>query len=396
MDNRAITASSHNCCGCGACKAVCPVNAIKMSEDEYGFISPVIDHRLCINCGKCKKVCAFAQPERSINEKLPIRAYAAALHDNAILSRSASGGAFAGIAQYVLSNGGLVYGAAFSEDHSVEHIEISSVDDLHLIQGSKYTQSNTAEIWNKVKERLESGRTVLFSGTPCQVASLKTFLGKDYADLYTIDLICHGVGSNRMFQDDLKYLSRRYSSPIKLVSFRSKRRGWGTDGDLVLEKKTIDYSPINSPYYYFFLDSSIFRESCYHCPFATQKRAGDLTIGDFWGIESAVPDRRFDTEKGVSCLIVNTSKGQDMIERVSGDYELITVDYARIVKRNWNLHSHSIAPARRQVLLSDYITLGYKGIVDHYNKKTLRKRMSLKAKRCIPRRVKGIIKRFLR
>lgn len=394
MESRFVIATSDNCCGCGACKAVCPVNAIKMVEDDYGFIMPVIDHELCVNCGKCSKVCHFFSPEKYISKDLPIKSFAAANKNDELLRKSASGGVFSGVAQYFLDNGGIVFGAAMQKDYSVRHIGIDSDAKLHFLQGSKYTQSDSSGIFLSVKMQLEKGKKVLFSGTPCQCAALYSFLGKEYMNLYTMDLVCHGVGSNRMFVEDVEHLGKKYKSPIKSISFRSKRKGWGTEGDLVLEKKIKDYNPANSPYYYYYLDSSIFRDSCYYCPYATQKRVGDITIGDFWRIETLYHNN-INTDKGVSCLIVNTPKGMDLIEKIQNLFILYETEYDEIVRRNGNLNHASVITSNRKKIFDIYSREGYSGIVDYYNRTTRMLRLKYTIKGMIPKRIKKLLKRVL-
>lgn len=395
MENKSITAEPEKCCGCGACKAACPVRAISMAENEFGFVMPQIDHTLCINCGKCSRVCAFSSPEKYISKDLPIKAYAAALKDDAVLKKSASGGVFAGTACHILDEGGVVFGAAMDKQFNVKHIGISSKSKLHFLQGSKYTQSDTSGVFASIKKQLESGKKVLFSGTPCQVAALKAFLGKNQDNLYTIDLVCHGVGSNKMFKEDIEYLRGKYKSVVKAVSFRSKRKGWGTGGDLVLEDKIKDYSPINSPYYYYYLDSSIFRDSCYYCPYATNRRVGDITIGDFWRIETLFKKIDIDTNKGVSCLIVNTEKGKKLVGMLQDGFKLIEADFEEIAMRNGNLTHASIINPNRGIVLHKYLNNGYKGIYNYFKKNTRKARLKSRIKSIIPKRVKKHIKTII-
>ena len=394
MKTKCIDPRPAECCGCGACKAVCPVNAIKMQEDRYGFVMPAVDKSLCIGCGKCSRVCAFASAEKYKSSDLPVKAYAAAVKDEALLKGSASGGVFAGAASRIIDEGGVVFGAAMDRKFNVRHIGIRSKDKLHFLQGSKYTQSDASEVYAQVKSCLSSGRKVLFSGTPCQAAALKAFLGGDHDGLYTIDLICHGVGNNRMFRDDVKYLSGRYGSEIRRVSFRSKRNGWGSSGDIVLDNKVIGFSPANSPYYYFYyIDSSIMRESCYNCPFAAEKRVGDITIGDFWRIGTLFPTLDADSKKGISCIIVNTPKGQELTELLRNDMKYYETSPDEVVRRNGNLRSPSRPAANRETILKLYSEGGYDAVSRFYLSSARLQRVKLRVKSMIPRGIRSAIRK---
>ena len=396
MENRFVNAEPEKCCGCGACAETCPVKAISMEENEYGFIMPRIAHDLCLNCGKCNLVCPFVSPERFLSKELPLKTYAAASKNEKLLKYSASGGVFSGVAHYYLSNGDIVFGATMRKDFSVKHIGIDSKTELQSIQGSKYTQSDMSDAFSSVKQQLELERRVLFSGTPCQIAALKSFLAKEYDNLLTMDLVCHGVGSNKMFKEDIAFLSNRKKSEIESVSFRSKRKGWGVGGDLFLKNKIKDYSPADSPYYYYYLDSSIFRDSCYHCPFATERRIGDITIGDFWRVETLFRDCGFDIDKGVSCLIINTKKGKELIDRIGEAFILKETDYQEIVKRNGNLRTATPIPKKRPQLFHIYSIEGYDGLARHYYQSAIIARVRYKVKSMIPGPVKRAIKKMIR
>ena len=223
-----------DCCACGACLNICPKEAISLKQDEYGFLYPEIDEYLCIRCELCKKVCAFQNVEE---DNVPISTFAAISKNRNQAKNSASGGIFAAIAQYVINNNGIVYGAAFDDSWNVKHIGIEHIEDLIKLQGSKYTQSNTDTTFIEVKKMLALGKQVLYSGTPCQIAGLKKYLGKDYTNLITIDIICHGVPSNKMFKDYLSYLEAKNNAKIQNFKFRDKKTGWGINGSVVFLKQ---------------------------------------------------------------------------------------------------------------------------------------------------------------
>ena len=396
MDRKYISQKAEECCGCGVCSLVCPVNAISMNEDEYGFSMPVVDQNLCINCGKCQKKCAFIHPGSYQNNRAET-VYAAALKDESVLKGSASGGVFAGLAVNVIENAGMVFGAAWEEDFSVKHKGISSKNDLHQLQGSKYTQSDARDSFKEIEELLKEDKRVLFSGTPCQVAALKSYLGKEYESLITVDLICHGVGNNRMLQDDVKYLEKKYGKKIKNIAFRTKRTGWGTSGDILFADNTLKkYTTIVSPYYYYYLDNVIFRDSCYNCPFASGYRPADITIGDYWRVESAHPGVFINIENGISCILVNTDKGKGFLNQTGHLFSLCESDYKKISDRNGQLVEACAYPAQRDVILKKYVEQGYSAVCNYWKYKSLKQRVVLFGKSCVPNRLKTQVKKILR
>ena len=304
-----------DCCGCGACFNACPKNAVSMQEDDFGYIFPVIDSSLCVECGKCKQVCAF---QNHAETNTPQEVFAAAAKNSDIIMNSSSGGVFTALAGHIIENGGIVFGAAFGEDWNVRHIAVENKDQLRLLRGSKYTQSSTGTAFRQAQELLRKGKTVLYSGTPCQIAGLKGFLGKEYDTLLTVDLVCHGVPNNRMLSDYIKLLEQKENGKIVKFTFRDKSIGWGKNGSAVIEspngkryRKKLWESASSYPYY--FAASLICRENCYSCRYACSNRPADITLGDYWGIEKAHPqylsDKLHDDSKGISVVIANTAKG---------------------------------------------------------------------------------------
>lgn len=302
-----------DCCGCGACLNICPKHAITMQEGECGFIYPVIDADKYVRCGKCKTVCAF---QNSGVKNSPIECYAAVSKNVEQSKNSASAGIFAAIATKIIEDGGIVYGAAFDEDWKVHHISAETLDQLCALQGSKYAHSDIERIYSDVKEQLTIGRQVLFSGAPCQVSGLQGYLGGEYENFLTIDIVCHGVPSNRMFQDYLKTLENRHGGKVTSFTFRDKSIGWGINGSAVIKGKKRKIWQSASSYLYYFTRGWIYRENCYICPYACEHRPADITLGDYWGIEKEHPEllgkSRWDESKGVSCLIVNSAKEDDI------------------------------------------------------------------------------------
>lgn len=385
--------NNQNCCGCGACLAACPKEAISLKEDECGFVYPLIDENKCISCGKCLKTCRFS--ESGLDSQENQRVYAAAAKSDELLSSSTSGGIFATVSKEILKLGGVAYGATWREDFTVEHIGITDISDLAKLQGSKYTQSSVYRCLPIIKKQLLDGKTVLFSGTPCQVSALYSYLGKQYDNLYTIDIICHGVASNQMLQDDIKYLESKHHGKAGSVAFRTKDKGWGTSGNIVIGGKKYSYDVTNSPYYYYYLANTIFRDSCYNCRFAGEPRQGDLTIGDYWRIETAHPDIRIDETKGISCVLVNSDKGQKLIDICKGELILFDSTLAKIRERNGQLVAPCEMPEKRKEILELYAERDYKKLVAHWKKDSRKNLLIEKLKMCIPNKLKRIIKRMV-
>ncbi len=305
------------CTGCGACVNICPKKCIKMSFDKTGFEYPKIDLSVCINCNKCSSVCPINKSEE-IQSK-PIAAYGGYNKDKGVIEKSASGGFFYTIAKNVLLQGGAVYGAAYSDDfYSVNHICVTEVDELYRLQRSKYVQSSTDGTFSDVKNRLDKGQLVLFSGTPCQIGGLKAFLGKEYDNLIMIDVICHGVPSPEIWKKYLMSLEKEYDSKAVSVNFRYKRMS--TQGFAVgFESGNEYYNELSCDNYgKAFFHNYILRDSCYQCAFKNNQYYSDITLGDFWGVEKKLPEIK--NQKGTSCCIVRTKKGQELVDGIKDDF----------------------------------------------------------------------------
>jgi len=370
-----------DCCGCGACFNICSKHAISMCEDEYGFIYPKIDEGLCIKCGMCQRVCAYQTMGESA---VPIETFVAAANDKNIITSSASGGIFASIAKEVLNNNGIVFGCSMEiEDQMItpKHIRIVNEEELIRLQGSKYVQSCIGDIYQQVKSDLILEKTVLFSGTPCQVAALRTYLGNEkYENLYTVDIICHGVPSAALFQSYIKEFEKKLKGNIIGFKFRDKTGGWGLKGKVTYidksKRKRTKLLPVQlSSYYKLFLDSDTYRETCYECKYATPHRVGDLTIGDYWGIEREHPEYLIghggdmDTQKGISCLIVNTQHGKRLLEQFGTSLDLRPSSFEKAKAENRQLSYPSTVSKNREQILELYRLNGYKAVDSWYNKK---------------------------
>ena len=387
------------CCGCGACENICPKNAIKMMEDKYGFIYPSIDEDKCIKCTLCNKVCAF---QNSIVENSNIASYAV-VSKSTNLKESASGGAFSAIAEEFILNGGYVFGAALERTGdriNVYHTVASDSKELKKLKGSKYVQSEMKDTYIQIKKLLKEGKKVLFSGTPCQCDALKYFVGKNSDNLYTMDIICHGVPNNRLFNDYLLVLETKFSKKVSKFNFRSKENGWGNFNAMIEfhdRTKTI-LSSLQSSYYYLFLSSYIYRQSCYSCKYANSNRITDITIGDYWGIENEHNEfvnktkNNINIEEGVSCVIINSQKGQELFEKykTSLSFEISAID--KITKYNKQLLCPSKEPKGREKLLDMYANKGYSKVENWFLIKIKKRKILNFIKSIIPIKIRRVFK----
>lgn len=363
-----------DCCGCGACMNICPKSAIRMSPDSYGFLYPVIDNSACVGCGMCKKICAYQQTEGTHS---PTQVYAAVNENESQLLDSASGGVFIALASQVIECGGVVYGCAMEREGNKlkpKHVRIDQIDTLKKLQGSKYVQSDSGKVFQEAKEDLQAEKTVLFSGTPCQVAALKHYLGKTKQDqLFTIDIICHGVPNAQLFQDYISYIEKKKGKKVVDFRFRDKTVGWGHTGSVVLVDKHDHIQKLKIPmklssYYSLFVHSEICRENCYQCKYASIGRIGDLTIGDFWGIHQQHPDYLkenggiMDERKGVSCILVNTSQGNTLIEKFGRNIQKMDSTFEKVANENGQLKVPSHRGENRDIVLKLYSQEGYQAV----------------------------------
>lgn len=293
------------CTGCSACLNICPNNVITMDYSKEGFYCPTIDYQNCTNCGLCDKTCPQLNEIKRNNSA--IKCFAAICSDD-IRVNSASGGVFASYATSFIENGGFVCGASFSKNYKkVEHIIINKIEDLILLQNSKYVQSYIGSSLKKIKDLLEKGHKVLFGGTPCQVAGLLKYLDKDYKNLLTVDIVCYGIPSPLVWE---KFLDEKCNrDKIKKVSFRNKTLGWHNSYKFELKSSSQNFSEDISENLYFraFFDNLIVNKACYDCKYTNLQRVGDITLGDFWGIENY--DKSLDDNKGTSLILLNTPKG---------------------------------------------------------------------------------------
>lgn len=339
------------CVGCGACAAVCAAGAIELQPDEGGFPYPRVDAARCVGCGACGEVC----PVLGEKEKRPVQqALAARSRNEAQRRSSSSGGIFPLLAQLVLARGGAVYGAAFAPDlRSVEHIRLDDASQLPLLQSSKYIQSAAEAAFADVRQQLERGRWVLFSGAPCQTAALKRFLGGDPERLLMVDILCHGVGSPAVWQTYLAEEEQAAGAQLCAVSLRDKSRGWSgygtalrfSDGRCVRRTRTAD------PFLRCYAWDLMLRESCYVCPFKESNFAGDITLGDLWGIRHLTLSPELNDDGGTSLVLLRSKKGRALWAEAAGEVLAEEIDAAEALSHNSAALRPVARPGARDKLL---------------------------------------------
>lgn len=392
----ALFDKKEKCCCCAACMNICPTQAITINSDADGFEFPEIDHDLCIECGLCNKVCAFQNIP--VNGDGPIATYAAINKNSDVLSASASGGIFGALATLVFDQNGVVFGCAYNEDMEPEHICVDNLLDMKKVQGSKYVQSNINTTYKEAKRYLKDGRWVLFTGTPCQIAALKSYLGKDYNNLITADIICHGVPNAEFFEGYINYLEDNLKGKVIDLKFRDKSKGWGHIEKVIYKKNGIVkgklIQPFNSYYHSYFLNGDILRESCYECKYACNSRVGDFTMGDYWGIEKVHP--KIVTKEGVSVLLVNSKKGIGLIDDLSKYLQLTESIFEQAREKNGPLNRPNVKSKKRDVILDTWHEGGYKAVADEYYRMNKNRIILSRCKMIIPRTIKKRLKKILR
>lgn len=354
MSNCINITDKTQCTGCRACEQLCPVGAISMQEDTEGFIFPSVNAEQCIKCGKCTRQCHMI----NMPVKTPVeneQFYACKSLDENTVMQSSSGGMFSVLAEHIIEKGGAVFGAAFGENFKVEHFCADNVSDLQKLRGSKYVASDTLDTFTQAKNLLDSGKYVLYSGSPCHIAGLRAFLNKDYDKLLTVDIICHGTPSYKIFSKYLGWLRNKMDGEIDSIYFRTKKKGWKHNLLVKSKNKTYLRNYGTDPYYNAFHKGYICRESCYKCPYADSDRVGDITLGDFWGIELAHPE--FVSPNGVSVVSVNTEKGRECFAAVKNQIAYIQSDFEKAAKRNGNLTQPTVRREKRDRIFLNIDTL---------------------------------------
>ncbi len=340
---------TESCYGCWSCFNICPVDAVSMPENDEGFHYPSVDQSKCTLCGNCRKGCPALYPPRILKRHVNPVTWAAWSHDSEERKMSSSGGVFSVLAKHALACGGVVFGAGFDKDWELEHLSIERLGDLHRLRGSKYLQSKIGNVYKKTKAFLKEKRPVLFSGTPCQIAGLYGYLGhKEFAELITCEIICHGVPSPKLFRKYRKEIEKSLDGHIKKINFRDKHHGWKNYSltfDVSNTLKLVKCYRIDD-YMCLFLSNICLRKCCSTCEFARTPRVADITLGDYWNISYAHPDLPND-DLGVSVVICNSSRGDNYLEKIKHNLFLTPSTFAKAVAGNKNLVTSSVEHKKR-------------------------------------------------
>ena len=322
--------NKQDCCGCTACSQICARQAITMKPDKEGFLYPEVDCEKCVECQLCTNVCPILHYDNiPSKEATPLKIWGMQTKKDDVYSSSSSGGVFSELASYVIGQSGVVYGAVYDDNMKVLHTRIDSEKDIHKLRGSKYVQSELGDVFKRVKMDLVENRLVLFSGTGCQIEGLRLFLRKEYASLITIDLVCHGVPSPKLYADYIHFLEEEYHAKVIDINMRDKTKGWKQrfhyrikfDNGIAASQTEIFDTRKTNIWNVMFFSECITRPSCHVCRFANYLRPSDITIADFWGVQKSHPD--FYNGKGVSLVMANTDRGKNIVEAIKDSFRSI-------------------------------------------------------------------------
>ena len=363
------------CSGCHACAAICPMQCIAMQRDEEGFLYPQVDSEKCIRCGLCESVCPVINP--SVREDKDKVAYAAYAEDENLRMQSSSGGVFTLLAEIILAKGGVVFGAAMDEEQKCIHICAHTPAELERLRGSKYVQSVIGNTFQEAEKFLKQGRPVLFTGTPCQIAGLHRYLRKEYDNLFTQDIICHGVPSPLVWEKYVKFREMTAASKTRRTFFRHKKNGWKTFCVQFEFSNCTQYVQTLSEDLYMkaFLKDLCLRPSCYACGTKGHARSSDITLADFWGVWNIAPE--MDDDKGTSLVLINSPKGKVLFEEIKQGIVFKEVEWEEAVKYNSAFSKSVVLPDKREAFMETVLQQGFaktKIILDEpFLKRALRK-----------------------
>lgn len=375
------------CMGCGACQNICPINCITMKENEYGFLMPVIDREKCLECGKCASVCPRIIP---VEKKVPVKVYAGSVKNEEERAKCASGGIASFLYRKCIQEHGVAYGVQLNEQHLAVFARAEEEKELEEFRGSKYVGSITGDIYQKVKKDLEDGRKVLFTGMSCQVAGLLKYLGKEYNNLLTVDILCHGMPSHLYFKEYLEDCEKKLNDKAEKISFRDNN----------IFRLKIEYEKNNyeclaryEKYFAGYTSLLFYRDSCYHCSYADEKRIADITLGDFWGYKQE--ERLSPTDLGVSMILINSKRGDTFFQEHREELQVIpaTLEKARTV--NEQLRCPSKEHPYRKEFMACYKEKGFAYASDKVIDKIIRHNKR-KERYEIVRKVPRLLKRCMR
>ncbi|MCI6878034.1 MAG: Coenzyme F420 hydrogenase/dehydrogenase, beta subunit C-terminal domain [Solobacterium sp.] len=389
-----MLATKETCTGCMACVNSCKFNAIELCEDNFGFKYPLIQNNKCINCGLCQKACPILN---STDKVEPLSVFAAINKNMSSQMNASSAGVFGVLAEFVLNAGGVVYGCAWGNDLEPCHIRVDNLNDLYKLKKSKYVQSKIGNTYQDVKKDLQNNKFVLFSGTPCQVDGLNHYLQFKKHNLFTVDVVCHGVPSYELFEQFKRLFEKKHHCKINEYDFRYKSEKLG--GYITRIKAQVNrterkyyYPWQGTSYSFLFMNSYICRDSCYNCRYACNKRVSDITIGDFWGAKEAMP--QIDTSLGVSLILINSVIGETLTKELHDKMTLFEVDRSVVLNTNPQLNHTVPKPKERKELEEEYSSVGYDCLEEFYQKRCkdrLKYIGIVRIKRMIPQKIYRMI-----
>lgn len=379
-----------DCCGCTACASICAHDAITMKPDALGFLYPEVDKEKCVDCGLCEKVCAFNDHyDTSLNLEKPL-AYGARHKDMNEVETSRSGAAFIAISDYILEQGGVVYGAGYTDHFRVVHKRATTKEERDEFKGSKYVQSDMTGVFRQVKKDLRDGLMVLFSGTPCQTSGLNSYVGKKLREnLFLVDIVCHGVPSPFMWRDYIAYLEKKQGSPIVWVNFRDKQKyGWAAHHETFKFKN----GGGKMSFTFLFYKHVMLRRSCQKCKYCNLKRPSDISLSDFWGWKNTDQDINAD-DKGLSLVFLNTEKGKILFEKVRERMITIPAELDNCMQPN--LKHPTVFDSRRNKFEQDYKNKGFEYVFKKYGENSLNSRIE-RYTHILTQKLKSLIKVIIR
>ncbi len=352
-----------NCCGCEACLSICPKSCIEMVEDSEGFRYPIVNEEKCIHCGLCEKVCPLINSAQNTHLE-ETEFYAAYNLDDDILKESSSGGIFFCLVKAIIQESGVVYGVYQDSPLEVQFGRADTIEDCKKFMGSKYLQAKVNKIYKSVLKDLKEERKVLFSGTPCQIAALYNFIGKNYENLYTCDVVCHGVPSNMVYRQYIQYLQSKYQKKVKNIKFRDKSEGWAPNR-LKIEFMDGTFVTVRSSDSIFqkgFLENYYLRKSCYSCKYAKLPRIGDISLADFWGYDGNLENEN----RGLSIVIVSTEKGKMLFSQITDKIEFHQVNQEYVTTRSRHVWIHPSQNVEREEFLKKLNGIEFEKLANRY------------------------------
>lgn len=385
--------AKNQCTGCMLCGDLCVRSSIIFKEDEEGFLYPSINKDTCIECGICVKCCPALNPQK--HKQSPI-SYAAYASENKSHNAGSSGGIFGVISEYVLNNGGRIWGAAFDENIHLIHTKSDNLEELEPLLKSKYIQSNLEGVYNQIKKDLKEGLYTLFCGTPCQVNALNNYVGKN-ENLLLIDFVCHGVPNQLLFDKTIKWYEKKYNVKVSRFQFRYKGENVKHPQSYAIQHKGDNKIHIGLhyqfPYYFGFQKYITLRPSCYQCKWACSERAGDITLGDYWGIEKYIP--KLNAKDGISMIICNTEKGNSIFNELTNKNIITTKSLSidNAINENGCLVQPSREKKEREVFFKHLRELPFDDVVKMHL--TPKKKWLFDIYYAIPKFIRNIVRKIM-